>query len=219
MKESRYHLSQCPPRLADNIDAIINRAEGEWKAGRQPDLGALLGGVEADGRPGAVWELLDLDCSYRGKGGQQLTEDDYLKQLPEDTAAVRDFFTDRRARQAAWPAVPGYQILDEIARGGMGVVYRATQVGSGKEVALKMVLPGLAVDRAVLRRFRVEMEILASLCVRNVIRFVGRRGSPILIRRLCRGPLLHLFERPFVGTAGSRPARGRSRGAGLPGLR
>jgi serine/threonine-protein kinase len=211
MKESRYHLSQCPPRLADDIEAIINRAEGEWKAGRQPDLGALLGGVEADGRPGAVWELLDLDCSYRGKGGQQLTEDDYLQRLPEDTAAVRDFFMDRRARQAAWPAVPGYQILDEIARGGMGVVYRATQVGSGKEVALKMVLPGLAVDRAVLRRFRVEMETLASLDVPNVIRIVEageHDGRPFFVMPLIKGGSLanrlHEWGLPRHGTPVSR---------------
>jgi serine/threonine protein kinase len=211
MKESRYHLSQCPPRLADDIEAIVDRAEGDWKAGRQPDLGALLAGVEADGRPPAVWELLDLDCSYRGTDGQQLTEDDYLQRLPEDTAAVRDFFMDRRARQAAWPAVPGYQILGEIASGGMGVVYRATRLSSGEEVALKMVLPGLAVDRAVLRRFRVEMEILASLRVRNVIRFVEageHDGRPFFVMPLIRGGSLATrlpeWRLPQPGTPDSR---------------
>jgi serine/threonine protein kinase len=190
MKGSRYDLSQCPPGLADHVDAIIKSAEREWEAGRHPDLGALLGAVEADGRPAAVWELLDLDCSYRGGCGQELTEDDYLKQLPEDVAAVRDFFTDRRARQAGLPAVPGYQILNEIAHGGMGVVYRAVHRASGEEVALKMILPGLAVSRAVVHRFRAEIEILAGLGVRNVIRIVEvgeHNGLPFFAMPLIKG--------------------------------
>jgi serine/threonine-protein kinase len=190
MTGSRYHLSQYPPRLADHVAAVVDDFEKEWQAGRPPDLHAHLDGIAADGRPAAVWELLKADCSYRGKGGRQLTEDDYLQRLPEDTAAVRDFFTDRRARQAGWPAVPGYQILDEIACGGEGIVYRATRLGSGEQVALKMILPGLALDLMAVRRFRVAMEILASLRVRNVIHIVEageHDGRPFFVMPLIKG--------------------------------
>src|SRR6187399_969438 len=58
--------------------------------------------------------------------------------------------------------VPGHDVLEEIARGGMGIVYRARQHNPEREVALKMLLPGGSTP--VLReRFRNEARTMADL--------------------------------------------------------
>src|SRR5206468_383839 len=60
--------------------------------------------------------------------------------------------------------------LDAVAgRGGMGVVYRATQLALGRPVALKAIAPELAEDDAFRERFQRESQIAASIDHPNVI--------------------------------------------------
>jgi serine/threonine-protein kinase len=180
--------------------------------------------------------------------GGQPNQQEILTKHPDLAAHLRDFFADHdRMRTAAAPFQPAnpadaltlapgdakpadgslgkvryfgdYELLEEISRGGMGVVYRARQVSLNRIVALKMILAGQLASPAEVQRFRREAESAASLDHPNIVPIfeVGEhQGQHHARTGLCAHRRVRQGRRRFC--RGSPPRAGRFRGTQCPRL-
>ena len=91
------------------------------------------------------------------------------------------------------PEVDGFVLIEELGRGGMGVVYRARQIALDRIVALKMLLSGEFAGAQERVRFQREAQSLARLHHPNIVQvyLVGEQaGRPYLCMELVTGPSL-----------------------------
>ena len=95
-------------------------------------------------------------------------------------------------------AFGGYVLLEEIARGGMGVVFKARQTALNRIVAVKMLLSGQFAGAGELERFRREAEAAAQLRHPNIVAIhdIGRvDGQPYIAMEFIDGPSLDQLVR------------------------
>ena len=98
--------------------------------------------------------------------------------------------------------IPGYRVRGEIARGGMGIVYRALQEEPRREVALKMLLPHQVSSPGMLERFRLEARAVAALehpAILPVYNVGEHNRLPYFTMKLASGGSLAQRKEEFAG--------------------
>lgn len=157
-------------------------------------LFAVHGAIEDDG-----WDE-ELDSAFADQAGTMTGEDANERHAPSSTELGEG--GDRK--RLHWPRKsrdsrpveppPGYELLEEIGRGGMAVVFRAKQQILNRVVALKMLLAGGVASKEVLARVQQEARAVAQLQHPGIVQIheVGEhRGLPYLSLEYVAGGTLH----------------------------
>jgi tRNA A-37 threonylcarbamoyl transferase component Bud32 len=208
-----------PAARSQRIDALCNQFETKLQAGEGPRIEDSLVQAEADVREDLLCELLAIEVWHRRAADQEPVLEDYLHRFPADAAAVRRGFVrgaspEARVKPVARAEVPpllgDYEIIEELGRGGMGVVYKARHRRLKKLVALKVLRPDWAANRQALERFTREIEAAGRLHHANlvtatdaredagfcflVMEYVEGRNLAALVRRYGRLPVADACE-------------------------
>jgi serine/threonine-protein kinase len=191
------------------INAICRRFEDEWRGGRTPRIEDYH--VEGDAiGPRLLAELLALELEYLWRRDPRFRPEaeTYRRRFPADRGAVdRAFSTFFEAyRIPSERRIGPYELLEELGRGGQGVVYRARReglVGAAHSVALKLILPARLTSHRDVSRFVDEVRAMAGLNHRGILPVFDSgedRGQPYVAMRLV-GPSLErsLAARGTIG--------------------
>jgi WD40 repeat protein len=163
------------PDLADDLRAFLDDRERFAQAAGQLGLSPGAAAALPPGLPAAHASTLESGDSSAGRPP------------PETVRAFGD-----------------YELLEEIARGGMGVVYRARQVSLQRTVALKMILAGQLASPADVQRFKTEAENAANLDHPHIVPIheVGKHeGQHYFSMKLIEGDSLTQQLPRFTGDA------------------
>ncbi len=156
-------------------------------------------------------ESVMADYLQRRESGESPDPANYLQRYPQHSVELQSFFRNHHwlddsptpeSSSLIGTQIGPYQIEAEIARGGMGVVYRARQQGLDRPVALKLISSGVLAGEEERRRFRIEAEAAARLDHPGIIAIheIGSwQGYEYFSMTLVEGPTLQRLvdERRF----------------------
>ena len=147
--------------------------------GNNPRIETFLADAPEAARDGLLAELLATELEFRTQQGAVPQSDDYFQRFPEQESIVAGLFCleDTRFDNTTIsnpvdvrPVLENFRLIEEIGRGGMGVVWLAEQAKPVKRrVALKLIKSELA-SKEVLARFDAEKQALALMDHQNIAR-------------------------------------------------
>jgi hypothetical protein len=179
---------------ATSVGDVVREFERAFRGPTRPRIEDVVAAADAKMRPMLLVELAIGELELRRRAGEPATADEYLARFP-DLARRPEIVTELRRVEVMTvkelPDVPGYDLHGELARGGMGVVYRATDRAFGREVAVK-VMRGSSAGLA--RRFVTEAMVSGQLQHPGIppVYQVGELadGRPYLAMKLVKGATL-----------------------------
>jgi serine/threonine protein kinase len=149
-----------------HIDQVCDQFERACQAGNPPLIEEVLIQAPPSERDHLLGELLEIELDFRQRSGAFLQLDDYRGRFPESAGLIEAVFR----RIVKTRRLGDYELLDEIGRGGMGVVFKARQVYLNQTVALKILPHRYLDDGQAVSRFRREMQSIGGLNHPNIVR-------------------------------------------------
>jgi serine/threonine protein kinase len=173
-----------PARLASLsvlVELVLTDLEFRLKAGEAGRVEEYLQRYpELDADPETFLALAAAEYAFRRRREPALAPEDFGSRFPQQREALL-----ARLQQVVHDrvSVPGYEVLGELGRGGMGIVYKARQLVLDRIVALKMVQAATHAGPKETARFRREASAAARLQHPNIVQIyeVGEHdGRPYL---------------------------------------
>ncbi len=228
------------------LDSVLEEQETRRLRGERPTIEDYLAGHPALREDAeAVVDLIYQEYLIRRRLGEPVEDEEYVRRYPAwSDALIRQFAVDEAMRPAEprtvllpdgvpteagqapaallgerstpLPAFDGYEIIDELGRGGMGIVYKARDLQLCRIVAIKRIAESAYAQPAQLQRFLAEAELVARLRHANIVAIhaIGQQfGRPFLSLEFAEGGNLAATAGPG---AHHRPSgRGTGPGAGV----
>ena len=183
--------------IFEQIESICREFRSQWKRGERPKIAAFLTRVDDNAQINLFRNLLNTEVKLRFRNGEAPAASDYLDRFPQFATVIRQEFDESTSmsfelnratpdqngdgddatrtislNEPAASRLGDYELLEEIGRGGFGVVYEARHLKQQNHVALKT-LPtganGQEINAERLHKFRREFRTLSEINHPNLV--------------------------------------------------